>query len=74
MPSKKEVKEFSNKIETMVSVYAYSHMEAILAHCKETDMEIELAAKLLTSDLKKKIASEAEGLNLIKPEGGRVNL
>jgi hypothetical protein len=41
-------------------------MDSICHHCKESGLEIEVAATLISSPLKAKIKMEAEDLNLLK--------
>jgi hypothetical protein len=41
-------------------------MDAICHHCKETGLEIEVAATLISSALKAEIKEEAQDLNLLK--------
>ena len=41
-------------------------MDAILEHCKDTGLEIEVASTLISPALKARIKEEAQELNLIK--------
>ena len=41
-------------------------MDAICHHCKESGLEIEVAATLVSSALKAKLKDEAQDLNLLK--------
>jgi folate-dependent phosphoribosylglycinamide formyltransferase PurN len=41
-------------------------MEAIIQHCDETGIEVEVAATLISSHLKARIREEAQSANLIK--------
>ena len=66
MPSRDETKEFSMIIETMSKEMNIGLMDAICHRCKETGMEIEVAATLISSALKAKIKEEAQELNLLK--------
>jgi hypothetical protein len=66
MPTKDEIRNFSLMIEEMASKMKCSRMDAILHHCKETGLEIEVASTLISSALKSKIKEEAQELNLIK--------
>ena len=66
MPSRDEIKEFSILIEKIASDEKLGLMDAICHHCKETGLEIEVAATLISSALKAKIREEAQSLNLIK--------
>jgi len=66
MPTKSEIKEFSLLIEELASKLKCNKMDAILHHCKETGLEVEVASTLISSALKAKIREEAQELNLIK--------
>ena len=66
MPTKDEIKDFSFMIEKLAIEKEISIMDAICYHCKETGMEIEVSATLLSPAIKAKIKLEAEDLNLLK--------
>ena len=66
MPSRDEIKNFSVLIENLAENERLGLMDAICQHCKETGLEIEVAATLISSALKAKIKEEAQNLNLIK--------
>ena len=66
MPSKDEVRDFSLLIEKKAIDLQCNHIDAILEHCKETGLEIEVAASMISSALKAKIREEAQELNLLK--------
>lgn len=66
MPTKNEISEFSQMIETIANTKKMPHMDAILYHCEQTGMELELCASLISSALKAKIREEAEELNLLR--------
>ena len=66
MPTRQEIKEFSLLIAELASKLKCTHMDAILQHCKETGLEVEVASTLISSALKSKIKEEAQELNLIK--------
>jgi hypothetical protein len=66
MPSKDEIREFSLKIEEISDEYGVPCMEAIIQHCEETGIEVEVAATLISSHLKARIREEAQSANLIK--------
>jgi hypothetical protein len=65
MPTKEEITTFSLRIETLVSEKSIPYMDAILLHCEDTGLEVELAAKLISGALKSKIQLEAEELNFL---------
>ena len=66
MPTKNEIYEFSDLIEKIALDLQLNRMEAILHHCEQTGMEIEVASSLISSALKSKIEEEAQELNLLK--------
>jgi hypothetical protein len=66
MPTKEEIKNFSVLVEKISVDQKLGLMDAICHHCKETGLEIEVAATLISSALKAKIKEEAQSLNLIK--------
>jgi hypothetical protein len=66
MPTRDEIKEFSMLIEQMATDKKLGLMDAICHYCKETGLEVEVAATLISSALKARIKEEAQELNLIK--------
>jgi hypothetical protein len=72
-PNKDEVTTFSLTIETIVHEKQISYMDAILLHCQNTGLEVELAAKLISGALKSKIKIEAEELHFL-PKSNTVKL
>jgi hypothetical protein len=66
MPTRDEIKEFSMLIESIANDNKLGLMDAICHHCKETGLEVEIAATLISSALKAKIRDEAQDLNLLK--------
>lgn len=72
MPTKEEMRKFSLAIEGMVSNTDFNYIEAIVEYCKDTGLEIEVAATLITSNLKGKIEEDAMNLNLLKIKGSRL--
>ena len=66
MPTKDEILEFSILIKELAINKRIGLMDAICHHCKETGLEVEVAATLLSSALKSEIREEAQSLNLIK--------
>lgn len=65
MPTKDEVNTFSINIEMLVKKNNIAYMDAIIMHCEQTGLEVELAAKLVSSALKAKIQIEAEELHFL---------
>lgn len=72
MPTKEEMKKFSMEIEQLVSNTDFNYIEAIVEYCKKTGLEIEVAATLITANLKSKIQEDAVNLNLLKEKGSRL--
>jgi putative aminopeptidase FrvX len=72
MPTKDEQKKFAFAIDSMVANTDYNYIEAILQYCKETGLEIEVAASLINKNLKKKIESDAMDNNLLKDKSARL--
>lgn len=66
MPTKNEISEFSDMIEMIATTKKIPHMDAILYHCNQTGMELEICASLISSALRAKIREEAENLNLLR--------
>ena len=66
MPTKEEMRKFSEIIEQIVLAKRIDYMDAVLLHCEETGFEVELAATLLTPPIKAKISEEAQAMNLMK--------
>jgi hypothetical protein len=66
MPTRDEIKQFSMLIEELATEQKLGLMDTICHHCKETGLEVEVAATLISSALKAKIKEEAQNLNLIK--------
>jgi hypothetical protein len=66
LPTKDEIREFSQLIEELSIRLRCGRIEAILEHCKSSGMEIEVASTLISSALKSNLHEEAENLNLIK--------
>ena len=72
MPTKHEMLRFSLQIEQFVANTDYTYLEAISEHCKETGLELEVAASLITPNLKAKIHEQADRLNMLKVKGNRL--
>jgi hypothetical protein len=56
----------------MVANTDLNYIEAIVEYCKNTGLEIEVAASLVNSNLKSKLANDALDLNLLKEKGNRL--
>jgi len=68
MPTKDEIRDFSMMIKQLSIDKRIGLMDAICHHCKETQLEIEVAATLISSALKAEIKEEAQDLNLLKKQ------
>lgn len=66
MPTKEEMRKFSEIIENIVKEKRIDYMDAVVLHCEQIGFEVELAASLLTPPIKAKISEEAQAMNLIK--------
>jgi len=72
MPTKEEMKNFALNIERLVANTDFNYIEAIVEYCKQTGLEVEVAATLINSNLKSKIENDAMDLNLLKVKGSRL--
>ena len=72
MPTKDEMAKFAKAIDGLVANTDLNYIEAIVQYCKETGLEIEVAATLVNSNLKSKLANDAMDLNLLKDKGSRL--
>jgi hypothetical protein len=66
MPTKTEINEFSELIAKLASELSCTHIDAIVIHCEEKGIEVDMASSLISSALKAKIREEAQDLNLLK--------
>lgn len=65
MPTKDEITTFSLAIESIAKKKNISYMDAIIEYCTEVNLEVEVAAKLVSGALKAKIKLEAEELHFL---------
>ena len=72
MPTKDEMAKFARAIDGLVANTDFNYIEAIVEYCKKTGLEIEVAATLVNSNLKSKLANNAMDLNLLKEKGSRL--
>ena len=72
MPTKDEMKTFATAIESLVANTDYNYIEAIVEYCKETGLEIEVAASLCNSNLKAKLENDAMYTNMLKVKSSRL--
>jgi hypothetical protein len=66
MPTKDEMKKFAFAIDSLVAKTDYTYLEAIVQYCKNTGMEVEVAATLINTPLKTKIECQAMDNNQLK--------
>lgn len=66
MPTKTEISDFSLMIDELAEKLRITRMDAIIHHCEQTGMELEIASSLISTALKAKIREEAESLNLLR--------
>jgi hypothetical protein len=72
MPTKDEMAKFAKAIDGLVANTDFNYIEAIVEYCRQTGLEIEVAATLVNSNLKSKLAINAMDLNLLKEKGSRL--
>ena len=72
MPTKDEMAKFARAIDGLVTNTDYNYIEAIVEYCKQTGLEIEVAATLVNANLKSKLTADAMDLNLLKEKGSRL--
>ena len=72
MATKDEMKKFAIAIGGLVANTDYNYLEAIVEYCKNTELEIEVAASLINANLKSKIELQASDLNLLKVKNSKL--
>lgn len=72
MPTREEMRKFALKIEGIVANTDYTYLEAVIEYCKQTGLEVEVAASLVNSTLKAKMQEQAERANLLKVKSSRL--
>lgn len=72
MPTKEEQKKFAFDIDSLVANSDYNYIEAILEYCKQTGLEVEVAASLINKNLKKRIESDAMDNNMLKVKSAKL--
>ena len=58
-------KTFSLEVEKIAKEKQITHMEAVLEHCREQQLEPDSVTRLITKSLKDKIEANARDLNFI---------
>lgn len=66
MPTRDEIKKFSLMIEAMAQEMRCEYLDAILHHCSQTGLELEVASSLISANLKSRIREQAENNNQLK--------
>jgi hypothetical protein len=66
--------KFAKAIDALVSKTDYNHIEAIVEYCKQTGLEIEVAATLVNANLKSKLENDAMDNNMLKEKSSRLPL
>ena len=74
MPTKEEMSKFAKAIDALVANTDYNHIEAIVEYCKQTGLEIEVAATLVNANLKEKLTADAMDNNMLKEKSSRLPL
>ncbi len=74
MPTKEEMSKFAKAIDALVANTDYNHIEAIVEYCKQTGLEIEVAATLVNANLKAKLTADAMDNNMLKEKSSRLPL
>ena len=74
MPTKDEMAKFAKAIDALVAKTDYNHIEAIVEYCKQTGLEIEVAATLVNANLKSKLENDAMDNNMLKEKSSRLPL
>ena len=72
MPTKDEMAKFAKAIESLVANTDYNYIEAIVEYCKQTGLEVEVAASLCNSNLKAKLENDAMDNNMFKVKSSRL--
>jgi len=72
MPTRDEMAKFARAIDLIVAATDYNYIEAIVEHCKNTGLELEVAATLVNTNLKAKIENNAMYNNMLKEKGSRL--
>ena len=74
MPTKDEMSKFAKAIDSLVANTDYNYVEAIVEYCKQTGLEIEVAATLVNQNLKSKLENDAMDNNMLKVKSSRLPL
>jgi hypothetical protein len=72
MTTKDEISKFSIEVENFILRTGYDYVDGIVEYCIGIGLEPELAASLISSNLKAKIEYAANQRNLLKGKGSRL--
>jgi hypothetical protein len=72
MPTKEEMSKFAKAIDALVANTDYNYIEAIVEYCKQTGLEVEVAASLVNANLKSKLENDAMDNNMLKVKSSRL--
>jgi hypothetical protein len=72
MPTKDEMSKFAKAIDALVANTDYNYIEAIVEYCKQTGLEVEVAASLVNANLKSKLENDAMDNNMLKVKSSRL--
>lgn len=70
--TREEIYKFSNAVMEIVRTTDYNHYEAVVEYCKQIDMELDLAATLISPALKSKIWVDGQEMNMFKEKVPRL--
>ena len=66
MPTKEEIKTFSLMIEELAIKLRCNHIDAVIEHCRQSGLEIEVASTLISPALKAVLREEAQENNMLR--------
>lgn len=72
MTTKDEISKFSMEVEDFIKRTGYDYVDGIVEYCSGIGLEAEVAATLISSNLKAKIEYAANQRNLLKEKGSRL--
>lgn len=71
MPTLEEISTFSKNVLNFSFEHKLLLMDAIVSYCEKNQLEVEVAATLLSQKLKQRLYAEAQELNLV-PRGSKL--
>lgn len=72
--SKDESIQFSIMMDEFIIKNEFDYIEGFIEYCKKYDIDIEVAAKMVSPNLKAKIEVDAINQNLLKKKGAKLPL